>query len=112
MLRALANFKAGDCDEWSRYPGVSHSRKFKALMHPGKSISPGEPLPMQMLAGNVLAKDVKVGQIITTDMVIEPRDSVLWSLRRSRKNISSRIVNNAPFCHLLFSGSACQGLSD
>ena len=85
VLRALANFKAGDCDEWSRYPGVSHSRKFKALMHPVQSISSGEPLPMQMIAGNVLAKDVKVGEIITTDMVIEPRNSVLWSLRAQQE---------------------------
>ena len=40
---------------------------------------------MQMIAGTVLAKDVKVGQIITTDMVIEPRTSVLWSLRAQQE---------------------------
>ena len=39
------------------------------------------PLPYYMAAGNRLKTDVKQGDLITTDMVIPPENSVLWQLR-------------------------------
>lgn len=49
---------------------------------PAKPMAPDAPIPYYMAAQNVLSKDVPEGAVVTYDMVQEPDDSVLWSLRR------------------------------
>ena len=42
----------------------------------------GNPVPFYMMGDNRLARDVPAGTIITADMLQEPTNSLLWTLRR------------------------------
>ena len=53
-----------------------------AELNPAAHASKNGPLPYYMAADNRLRVDVKKGQLITTDMVIPPEMSTLWTLRR------------------------------
>ena len=40
-----------------------------------------------MLSGNRLVRDVPADTVITLDMIEEPKDSVLWALRREQDQV-------------------------
>jgi predicted homoserine dehydrogenase-like protein len=40
------------------------------------------PIPFYLMANNSVVRDVPTGTIITADMVVPPKDSRLWALRR------------------------------
>jgi predicted homoserine dehydrogenase-like protein len=65
----------------------SKDEKLQALMQPAQPVMAGATLPYYMVEGNELAVDVPAGTMLTADMVLEPADSVLWSLRSQQDQI-------------------------
>ena len=59
-------------------------RSLRATLSPARPLGADQPIPFFMLYENRLAQDVPAGTIITCDMVEEPKDSVLWGLRRQQ----------------------------
>ena len=64
--------------------GGGHSNDIDAAILPASPIAEGNPLPLYLLTGNRLSKDVAAETLITEEMVDPPSDSVLWSLRRQQ----------------------------
>ena len=64
--------------------GGGHSNDIDAAILPASPIAEGNPLPLYLLTGNRLSKDVAAETLITEDMVDPPADSLLWSLRREQ----------------------------
>ena len=62
--------------------GSDHDTRFLTKMVPVSPISKRGAIPAHMLRGLALKQDVKAKTMITYDMVEEPKDSVLWKLRR------------------------------
>ena len=64
--------------------GGGHSSDIDAAILPASPIAKDNPLPLYLLTGNSLSKDVARGTLITQEMVVPPSDSLLWSLRRQQ----------------------------
>ena len=64
--------------------GGGHSNDIDAAILPASSIAKGNPLPLYLLTGNRLSRDVAAETLITEEMVDQPADSLLWSLRRQQ----------------------------
>jgi predicted homoserine dehydrogenase-like protein len=61
--------------------GLGYSPDLRAEMRPAFALAPGAPVPFFMLEGRRLVMDAPEGTTITLDMVEQPVDSALWSLR-------------------------------
>jgi predicted homoserine dehydrogenase-like protein len=61
--------------------------RMQALMHPAQPVAAGAALPYYMLEGRTLALDVPAGTILAADMVHQPADSTLWSLREQQDQV-------------------------
>jgi len=79
VARAERDLKARDIIE-----DTSDTSTLRALIQPAQPVGEGVALPMQMIEGNRLTVDIAEGSIITPDMVAQPDESVLWSLRRQQ----------------------------
>jgi len=64
--------------------GNDHSPDLRALILPAKPLADGTPMPLHLMNGRRLKKDVSAGTLIALDMVERPEDSALWSLRRQQ----------------------------
>ena len=64
--------------------GGGHSNHIDAAILPASPIVKGNPLPLYLLDGNRLSKDVAAETTITQEMVEPPTDSLLWSLRQQQ----------------------------
>ena len=64
--------------------GGDHSPDIDAAILPASPVANGNPLPLHLLDGVRLSKDVVAGTLITQEMVKPPLDSLLWSLRRQQ----------------------------
>ena len=64
--------------------GGDHSPDIDAAILPASPVANGNPLPLHLLDGVHLSKDVAAGTLITQEMVEPPLDSLLWSLRRQQ----------------------------
>lgn len=64
--------------------GGGHSDDIDAAILPVSPIAEGNPLPLYLLTGNRLSKDVAAETVITQEMVAPPADSLLWSLRQQQ----------------------------
>ena len=64
--------------------GGGHSSDIDAAILPASPIAKGNPLPLYLLTGNGLSRDVTAETVITQEMVDSPSDSLLWSLRRQQ----------------------------
>ena len=64
--------------------GGDHSPDIDASILPASPIAAGNPLPLHLLDGNRLSRDVAAETVITGEMVAAPSDSLLWSLRQQQ----------------------------
>ena len=64
--------------------GGDHSPDIDASILPASPVANGNPLPLHLLDGVRLSKDVAAGTLITQEMVEPPLDSLLWSLRQQQ----------------------------
>ena len=64
--------------------GGDHSPDIDASIFPASPIANGNPLPLHVLDGNRLSRDVAAETVIIQEMVAPPSDSLLWSLRRQQ----------------------------
>ena len=64
--------------------GGDHSSDINAAILPASPVANGNPLPLHLLDGVRLSKDVAAGALITQEMVEPPSDSLLWSLRQQQ----------------------------
>ncbi len=64
--------------------GGGHSNDIDAAILPASPITKGNPLPLYLLTGNGLSRDVAAETLITQEMVDPPADSLLWSLRQQQ----------------------------
>ena len=64
--------------------GGGHSNDIDAAILPASPITKGNPLPLYLLTGNCLSRDVAAETLITQEMVDPPADSLLWSLRQQQ----------------------------
>ncbi len=64
--------------------GGDHSPDIDAAILPASPVANGNPLPLHLLDGVRLSKDVAAGALITQEMVEPPSDSLLWSLRQQQ----------------------------
>jgi predicted homoserine dehydrogenase-like protein len=74
--------------------GGDHDKNFKTLIFPASSISPDAPVPAHLLQNQKLLCDVAAGTIIRYDMVAEPVDSVLWTLRAQQNGVFLEVNRN------------------
>ena len=61
-----------------------HSSDIDAAILPASPIAKGSPLPLYLLTGVRLSRDVAAETLITQEMVDSPSDSLLWSLRQQQ----------------------------
>lgn len=54
----------------------------EGLLVPAHRAEGANPIPFYMMANNALARDVPAGTIIAANMLVPPKDSLLWTLRR------------------------------
>lgn len=64
--------------------GSDHSSIIDAAILPASPIAKGNPLPLYLLTGNRLSRDVPAKTLITHEMVDPPSNSLLWSLRQQQ----------------------------
>ena len=64
--------------------GGDHSPDIDAAILPASSIAKENPLPLHLLDGVRLSRNVAAETLITLEMVDPPSDSLLWSLRRQQ----------------------------
>ena len=64
--------------------GGGHSSDIDAAILPASPIAKGKPLPLYLLTGNGLSREVGADTLITQEMVDPPADSLLWSLRQQQ----------------------------
>lgn len=53
------------------------------LLVPARRTKGANPIPFYMMANNTLTRDIPAGTVIATEMVEAPKESLLWSLRRT-----------------------------
>jgi len=70
--------------------GNDHDPALAATIIPATKIGNGSAVPAHLLNGNKLKQDVPAGTLLTYDLVEEPKDSVLWSLRRKQEEVFSK----------------------
>jgi predicted homoserine dehydrogenase-like protein len=80
---AVRDLKAGEII------GNDHDPALQASIIPATKMGKGSAVPAHMLNGNKLKRDVPAGTLLTYDLVAEPKDSVLWKLRRKQEEIFS-----------------------
>ncbi|MCZ6677359.1 MAG: flagellar biosynthesis protein FlgA, partial [Candidatus Poribacteria bacterium] len=78
VAKSTRELKAGDT------LGGDHSPDLDAVILPATPIADGNPLPLHLLDGNRLSRDVSAGTLITGEMIAPPSDSRLWALRRQQ----------------------------
>lgn len=66
--------------------GNDHDEKFSSNIVPATKYGASNPVPAHMLNGNLAKRDIEKGEIITYDMVVEPKDSILWELRKIQES--------------------------
>ncbi len=93
LCAGLLGLPTGSTDYRPRFDAVARvSRRMKAgetvqlgdlrgLVRPARPVAAGVPLPLRMAVGRPLTVDVAPGTLITTEMVVAPSESHLWSLR-------------------------------
>ena len=64
--------------------GDGHSSDIDAAILPASAIAGGNPLPLYLLTGNRLGRNLAADTLITAEIVAPPSDSLLWSLRRQQ----------------------------
>ena len=64
--------------------GGDHSPDFNAAILSASPVANGNPLPLHLLDGVCLSKDVAAEILIAQEMVEPPSDSLLWLLRRQQ----------------------------
>jgi predicted homoserine dehydrogenase-like protein len=64
--------------------GLGYSPDLRAAVVPAFSLSSGAPVPFFMLEGRRLTANVPQGTTIALEMIEQPADSALWSLRRQQ----------------------------
>ena len=64
--------------------GGDHSPDIDAAILPASPVTNGNPLPLHLLDGVCLSKDVAAETLIAQEMIEPPSDSLLWSLRRQQ----------------------------
>lgn len=57
---------------------------FEALVLPAKRIDENTQLPYYLADGMVLKKDIRAGELLTSNMLVENSSAVLWGLRREQ----------------------------
>ena len=67
--------------------GNDKDQNMASFIVPAAGKAGATPIPAHMLNGNKLKVDVKAGQVITYDMVLEPKHSVLWELREKQEEL-------------------------
>ncbi|WP_101877150.1 flagellar biosynthesis protein FlgA [Lachnoclostridium edouardi] len=82
VQEAKVDLKAGEV------MGSDHDPRLLTHMVPASPVSGRGPIPAHMLNGKALICDVPKGTVITYDMVEEPKDSVLWQLRRKQDEMN------------------------
>ena len=91
--RASRDWSAGEVLAITDY----HHHEINGLsaeLNPAAHAGESGPLPYYMAADNRLRVDVKKGQLITTDMVIPPEMSTLWTLRRQMEADDKAVVSS------------------
>lgn len=71
--------------------GNDHDPSLQASIIPVTKISKGSAVPAHMLNGNKLMTDVTAGTLLTYNLVEEPKDSVLWKLRKKQEEVFKSI---------------------
>ena len=64
--------------------GSDHNSDIDACILSASPIANSNPLPLYLLNGVCLSRDVAAETVITQEMVASPSDSLLWSLRRQQ----------------------------
>lgn len=64
--------------------GDGHTNDIDAAILPATPNANGNPVPLYLLEGNRLSRDIEAETLITQEMVNPPSDSLLWSLRRQQ----------------------------
>lgn len=83
VAKASRDFKAGEV--LGEKPGsLGLNLELRALLVPAVSITNDNPLPFFMLENKKLSRDIISGTIITKDMIVPPKGSFLWSLRKQQ----------------------------
>ena len=54
----------------------------EGLLVPARRAEGANAIPFYMMANNALLCDVPAGTIIAANMVVPPKESILWTLRR------------------------------
>ena len=75
VARAARDLQAGGVVGKDSGSGLS------MLMVPAQPVTDESPLPYFMAEGNALRTDVPAGSVLTTEVIVPPPDSALWSLR-------------------------------
>ena len=83
VAKSARNFKAGEI-LGEKTGSLGLNLELRALMIPSVAITGNNPVPFFMLEGKRLSRDIPSGTIITQDMIIPPKDSLLWSLRKQQ----------------------------
>lgn len=65
--------------------GNDHDFKLKALIVPSTKKSSSTYVPGHMVTGNMAVRDIKNGEIITYDMIMDKSDTTLWKLRAEQE---------------------------
>lgn len=76
---ANCDIKAGDT------LGNDHDLRLTANIVPSTKIAPSSAVPAHMITGNIAREDIKAGTLITYDKIVEPENSMLWTLRREQE---------------------------
>ena len=65
--------------------GNDHDFKLKALIVPSTKKSSSAYVPGHMVTGNIAVRDIKKGEVITYDMIMDKSDTTLWKLRAEQE---------------------------
>jgi predicted homoserine dehydrogenase-like protein len=96
LCAGLLGLPTGALDYKPRYDVVGRANKNKRVgevwtledlddqIQPAAAIGPTAPMPSQMVYDLKAARDVKAGELVIGNMVVEPQDSPLWALRREQ----------------------------
>jgi predicted homoserine dehydrogenase-like protein len=83
VARAARHLRAGEMLGSS--PGtLGWDHTVRAAMIPATPIAEDNPVPFFMLSGSRLTRDVPAGTVITLAMIEEPKNALLWALRREQ----------------------------
>nr|WP_319777344.1 hypothetical protein [uncultured Sphaerochaeta sp.] len=60
---------------------------FEAILRPARSIDENVQLPYYLADNMVLNQDVKAGELLTANMLVENASAILWALRREQDDL-------------------------